>query len=206
MFVPKEKRERSLGEHLQLKAHRCATPKCAFVRKPHRPGMHGLSRRFPKALSEFGLQLREKQKFKVSYGIDERGLRVLFEEARQARGSTAQKLIELLERRLDNTLFRLGLGQSRAASRQAVVHGHVMVNGVITRSPGFVVKVGDIIAIKEASHSRGAFLHVKDPQWKYDEPAWLTLDKSKFEGRVVALPVDVESPFEVKLVVEAFSK
>ena len=203
---PKEKKERSLGEHLQLKAHRCATPKCALVRKPYKPGTHGPSNKRPRALSEFGVQLKEKQKFKVSYGLDERNLRVLFEEARQARGSTAQKILELLERRLDNALFRAGVALSRGMGRQMLVHGHITVNGTIVRSPGFLVDAGDVIAVKEASKSRAAFKHLRDPQWRYEVPAWISLDREKLEAKILSIPRDIEPPFEVKLLVEAFSK
>ncbi|MBI2623557.1 MAG: 30S ribosomal protein S4 [Candidatus Liptonbacteria bacterium] len=206
MQGPKEKRERALGEHLQLKAHRCASPKCALVRKPYRPGAHGPSRRSPRGLSEFGLQLREKQKFKLSYGLDERNLRALFESARQARGSTAQKILELLERRLDNVLFRAGIAQSRIMGRQMLVHGHITVAGRIVRSPGFLVHAGDVVAVKEASRARALFRHVRDPQWHYEVPAWIALDKEKLEAKVLSIPQDIEPPFEVKLLVEAFSK
>ncbi len=203
---PKEKKERALGEHLQLKAHRCASPKCALVRKPYRPGMHGSSKKRPRALSEFGLQLKEKQKFKISYGLDERNLRALFEEARQARGSTAQKILELLERRLDNVLFRAGIAQSRIMGRQMLVHGHITVNGRIVRSPGFLVRVGNAIAVKDASKPRALFRHLRDPQWQYEVPAWISLDREKLEAKVLSIPQDIEPPFEVKLLVEAFSK
>ena len=206
MMGPKEKKERALGEHLQLKAHRCASPKCALVRKPYRPGMHGPSKKRPRALSEFGLQLKEKQKFKISYGLDERNLRALFEEARQARGSTAQKILELLERRLDNVLFRAGIAQSRIMGRQMLVHGHITVHGKIVRSPGFLVRAGDVIAVKDASNSREPFRHLRDSQWQYEVPAWISLDREKLEAKVLSIPQDIEPPFEVKLLVEAFSK
>jgi small subunit ribosomal protein S4 len=206
MMGPKEKKERALGEHLMLKAHRCATPKCALVRKPYRPGAHGPSKRSPRGLSEFGLQLREKQKFKLSYGLDERNLRLLFERARKARGSTAEKILELLERRLDNMLFRAGVALSRGMGRQMLVHGHITVNGVIVRAPGFLVKAGDVIAVKDASKFRAAFKHLRDPQWRYDVPAWISLDREKLEAKVLSIPHDIEPPFEVKLLVEAFSK
>src|SRR3989338_1868683 len=110
---PKEKIERSLGEQLQLKGTRCRGPKCAVVRKPYRPGMHGQKPK-RKSLSEFGRQINEKQKFKVTYGIHERTLRHLFEQAARSPGSTAERLVELLERRLDNTVFRLGFAPSRS--------------------------------------------------------------------------------------------
>lgn len=206
MIGPKEKKERALGEHLGLKAHRCESPKCALVRKPYKPGMHGPKRKSQRNVSEFGMQLREKQKFKLSYGLDERNMRVLFEKARQARGSTAGKIIELLERRLDNCLFRLGIAQSRSIGRQMIVHGHMTVNGKIVRSPGYSIKIGDSISVKELSKAKAVFKHVKDPQWKYEEPSWLALDREKIEGKVISNPKDVEVPFEVKLLVEAFSK
>ncbi|MBM3257415.1 MAG: 30S ribosomal protein S4 [Candidatus Liptonbacteria bacterium] len=203
---PKEKKERSLGEYLQLKAYRGATPKAALMRKPYKPGQHGPSKKHPKALSEFGLQLKEKQKFKLSYGIDERNLRTLFEDARRARGSTAEKILELLERRLDNVLFRAGIAESRSMGRQFLIHGHVMVNGRIVRSPGYLIKAGEVISVKEASKAKQSFKHLRDPQWKREIPSWIALDKEKLEAKVLSIPKDIEPPFEVKLLVEAFSK
>jgi small subunit ribosomal protein S4 len=201
MIGPKEKKERALGERLFLKGERCSSPKCAAVRKPYRPGMHGQSRR--RAISEYGLQLREKQKFKVSYGVDDRNLRQIFEKAKKAKGSSAAKILEFLERRLDNVVWRLGFASSRGSARQFVTHGHVLVNGRRVRSPNFWVKKGDVIKIEEGL---AAVENRKDILKKYEPPQWLYLDKDKLEGRVLSPPTNLESPFEVNLLVEAFSK
>lgn len=205
MRVPKEKRERSLGERLGLKAERCQSPKCAAVRKPYRPGMHGQSRR-RRSLSEFGMQLREKQKVKVSYGVDDQGLRRLFFAARKAKGSSAAKLIELLERRLDNAVFRLGLAASRGSAHQLIAHGHVCVNGIPARSPGYSVRVGDAVSVKAGSASKFAFAKRKEALLKYQPPEWLALEPEKLQGKVLALPQEPSVPFEASLLVESFSK
>jgi len=205
MIGPKEKRERALGEHLHLKGDRCLSPKCAMVRKPYPPGMHGPRGR-RKSPSEFGLQIREKQKFKLSYGINEKNLRRLFRDAERKSGSTAEKLIELLERRLDNVVFRLGLARSRGGARQLIGHGHIFVNQRKVRATGFQVKQGDIISIRAQSESKGPFNTLRETLKKYDPPSWLHLDKDKLEGRVLSPPQDLTSPFEVNLLVESFSK
>lgn len=202
---PKEKRERSLGERLNLKAHRCSSPKCAAVRKPYKPGPHGKTgrRRMP---SDFGRQLNEKQKFKVTYGLNERTLRRLFEMASESQSGTSMKLLELLERRLDNVLYRLGLAASRGAARQLVIQGHVLVNGKKVRSPGFQVVIGDAIGIREESRANFLFKEMMPVLEKQETPAWLALTPGVLEGKVVALPEAGESPFEINLLVESFSK
>ncbi|HUZ92548.1 MAG TPA: 30S ribosomal protein S4 [Candidatus Paceibacterota bacterium] len=201
---PKEKKERSLGERLNLKGERCASPKCAAVRKPYKPGMHGPKAR-RKTPSEFGLQLKEKQKFKVSYGVGERGLRNVFRRASKAKGSSALKIVEFLERRLDNAIFRLGFAPSRGAARQLIVQGHIMVNGGRVRSPGFLVKKGDVIGVRAESGSKQLFVKRMEVLKKFEPPAWLHLDAAKLEGRVLS-PPEESIPFEANLVVESFSK
>lgn len=201
----KEKKERSLGEHLHVKGFRCASPKCALARRPYKPGAHGKSFR-RKALSDFGLQMKEKQKVKVSYGISEDNLRHLFEIAAKSAGGTANKLVELLERRLDNVVYQLGFAPSRYAARQLVGHGHITVNGVRTRSCGYIIDVGDTIAVREGSKANTVFKNLKETAADQNPPAWLSADKSALEGKVVALPSAAETPFEVNLLVEAFSK
>lgn len=175
-----------------------------MVRKPYRPGVHGHKRQRP--ISEYGRQVKEKQKFKVSYGLNERALRRIFEEAHKKKGSTDVKLIELLERRLDNVVFRLGLAASRAASHQLIIHGHVLINQKRVRSPGFFVNVGDKISIREASKSKAMLKDLSEKLKKYEAPEWLRLDKAKLEGEMTALPQNVSSPFDVSLLVDAFSR
>mgnify|MGYP001571614814 CR=1 FL=1 len=205
MIGPKEKKERRLGEHLHLKGERCNSPKCAMIRKPYPPGVHGKKRQ-RKNLSEFALQLREKQKFKISYGLDERGLGQLFRRARKETGSTALKLLELFERRLDNVVFRLGITPSRLMARQEVVHGHILVNQKRVRSPGLLLKVGDVVGIRRESKSKTVFRELKEKLNKYEPPSWLHLDIENLEGRVIDLPSDLKPAFEINLLIESFSK
>ncbi len=205
MLGPKEKRERALGGSLGLKGDRAMSPKSALVRKPYKPGVHGPKSR-PRALSEFGLQLREKSKFKLAYGVDERNLRRLFSIAAAERGANGAKLIELLERRLDNVVYRLGFAPTRGAARKLVLQGHIAVNGKKVVSPGYEVRVGDHVAAREGSRQKGMLASRKEVLQKYDAPAWLRLSPEKLEGEVLSLPADVELPFEVNLLVESFSK
>jgi small subunit ribosomal protein S4 len=155
--------------------------------------------------SDFSRQLSEKQKFKVSYGIHERTLRRLFVIASEAKEGTDRKLLELFERRLDNVLFRLGFAPSRGAARALVTNGHIKVNGGKVRSPGYQVEIGDKVTIREESKSKGAFKELPQQLEKLDVPAWLTLVPSTLEGTVVGDP-QIESPFEISLLVESFSK
>ena len=205
MLGPKEKRERALGMSLGLKGERGMSPKSALMRKPYRPGVHGPKSR-PRTLSEFGLQLREKSKFKLAYGVDERNLRRLFGIAAAERGANGAKLIELLERRLDNVVYRLGLAPTRLAARQLVLQGHITVKGRKVVSPGYEVSVGEHIAVREESKKKGAIMGRKEVLAKYDAPVWLRFDAEKLEGEVLSLPIDIELPFEVGLLVESFSK
>ena len=201
----KEKRERSLGIHLGLKATRCQSPKCALVRKPYRPGVHGKSRR-RKTLSDFGRQIQEKQKFKLTYGIDERALRNVFKQASQKKGSTSVRFIELLEYRVDSILYRIGFAGSRSMAGQLVTHGHIMINGKKVRSPGFLLKVGDIVTVRPESAGKAVFSALKEALANYEPPVWLHLDKEKLEGKVIGPPEFESIPFEINLVVESFSK
>ncbi len=205
MIGPKEKKERALGEHLHLKGERCNSPKCAMIRKPYKPGVHGPRGR-RKNLSDFGRQLQEKQKFKLVYGIDERGLLRLFIQAQKRKGSTAAEFLRLLELRLDNVLYRLGLASSRTVARQLVVHGHILVNKKRVRSPGYQVRVNDVIAIRPESQSHKNFEPLKETLKKYEVPSWLLLNADAKEGKVLSLPDQIESPFEINLLVESFSK
>lgn len=202
----KEKKERFLGVHLGLKSHRCNSPKCALSRRPYKPGIHGPQKKRRQNLSDFGKQIREKQKFKVSYGLNENNLRMLYNAASQSHGDVAAKFIELLERRLDNVVFRLGIAGSRAMGRQVINQGHIFVNGKRTTSPGFQVKSGDVVSIRPESFNKGLFKEVKETIKNTDVPAWVSLDKEKLEGKIISMPKDVEIPFEVSLLVESFSK
>jgi small subunit ribosomal protein S4 len=201
---PKGKRERALGENLLLKGERSLGPKAAVVRRPQRPGQHG--KRHAKALSDFGRQIREKQKFKLSYGLDERNLKQVVLHATRMPGSTAGHILELLERRLDNVVYRMGFAPSRSAARKLVIDGHILVNTHKVRSPGFVVKLKDAVSIRPESATKGAFTSVKETLKTYEVPSWLRVDGNALRGEIVALPTDPSSPFEINLLVESFSK
>ncbi len=195
-----------MGVRLGLKGERCASPKCAMVRKPYAPGMHGQKRKFARAKSDFGRQLQEKQKCKLVYGIDERTLRRLFEAAYKKSGSTSENLMVALESRLDNVIFRLGLASSRSMARQLIVHGHVFVNGRRVRAPGFELKTGDLLSVRPESVDLGMFKNLKESLKKYEAPSWLHLDAAQLAGKVLNKPHEESLPFEVNTLVESFSK
>ncbi len=205
MQGPKEKRERALGVRLGLKGERSMSPKSAMMRKPYKPGVHGPRGRV-RVLSEFGLQMREKSKFKLAYGVDDRYLGRIFELSQQAKGANGAKMVEILERRLDNVVYRLGFAPTRGASRQLVRHGHIAVNGKKVSSPGFVVGIGNKITAREGRAAKVLFTKQKEFLEKYDAPTWLRLDAAKLEGEMLSVPADVEMPFEINLLVESFSK
>ena len=203
MFNTREKRERSLGTRLFLKASRCNSQKCVTVRRPVRPGMHGKSRR---SLSEIGEQLMEKQKIKFSYGIRESQMKKIFLKAAEKRGVTGETIIQLLERRLDNAVFRLGLAPSRSVARQLVGHGHIIVNGRKVTIPSFSVVIGDKIGMRPASKEHPIFKEMTETIKKYEPPVWLNLNKETLEGKVVGLPKDLEMAFDVNMVVDYYSR
>ena len=204
MFDTREKKERALGTRLFLKAERCNSQKCATVRRPYRPGLHGKSRRRP--LSEYGLQLQEKQKIKFSYGIRESQMRKMFTKSVKSAGTTGKMIITFLEKRLDNVVYRLGFTLSRSVARQMVGHGHFTVNGRKVTIPSYELRVGDVIGIRPQSKNHPLFQELDMVFKKYDPPVWLELDKEKREGKVVSMPKDIEAPFNVNLVVDYYSK
>ncbi|MDD5431304.1 MAG: 30S ribosomal protein S4 [Candidatus Pacebacteria bacterium] len=204
MFNTREKKERSLGVKLFLKASRCNSPKCATIRRPQPPGAHGKARR--RGMSEYGQQLKEKQKIRYSYGLRESQMKRIFTEASRNPGVTGETILQLLERRLDNVVFRLGLALSRSVARQLVGHGHIMVNGRRVTIPSFCVKIGDKISIRPQSKENLIFKDLGATMKKYQAPAWLKLDNEKYEGEVVALPKEFEDSFDVNMVVDFYSK
>ncbi len=203
MFNTQEKKERALGTKLFLKAHRCNSPKCATIRRPSRPGLHGKARH---TTSEFGQQLNEKQKIKVSYGIRESQMRRIFSVASKNPGVTGTMMVQMLERRLDNVLYRMGFAESRSIGRQLAGHGHIMVNGRKVTIPSYLVKVGDVISIRPESKNSPQFKDLAERLKKYDAPVWVSVDPDKLEGKLVSLPKDFEVPFDVNLVVDYYSK
>jgi len=204
MQKSKEKQERALGMKLFLKGERCNSPKCVMVRRPNRPGMHGGKRR--RALSEYGQQLLEKQRMKVTYDLREAQMFKIVKAAMEKTGAISDTIVSELERQLFNVVFRLGLTSSRIIARQLINHGHFLVNGKKISSPSYAVKVNDIISIKPSSSTLLIFQDLSNKIKKYDPPEWLVLDRDKIEGRMLALPKDLEMPFDIGLVVDYYSK
>jgi len=205
MFDTREKKERSLGTKLFLKGERCNSQKCVMVKRPYRPGIHGQTRA-RRAPSEYGQQLKEKQKIKFSYGVREAQMKKIFAKAAKNPGVTGAMILQLLERRLDNVVFRLGLAPSRSVGRQLVNHGHIVVNSRKVTIPSYSVVVGSKIAIRPESKDHPVFQNLETSFKKYEPPVWLNLDREKNEGVVVALPKDLELPFDVNIVVDYYSK
>ena len=191
---------------LFLKGDRCYSDKCAFDRRSYPPGQHG-QRRGRKS-SDYGIQLREKQKIKRMYGLSEKQFHLFFERAERQRGITGTNLLTLLERRFDNVVYRLGFVNSRAQGRQFVKHNHFLINGKKVNIPSFLIKIGDVIEIREKSRKMQAIGDSLDAVVRRGIPKWLDLDKDKLEGIVKAFPVreDLTMPMQEQLVVELYSK
>ncbi len=203
MFDTREKKERSVGTKLFLKPHRCNSAKCVTMRRAQRPGQHGKSY---KSLSEFGQQVKEKQKIRFTYGIRESQMKSLVKKAIKNPGVTGEIIMQILERRLDNAVFRMGLAPSRSVARQMVNHGHVMVNGHRTNIPSYQVRVKDVIGIRPQSKEYIMFKDLGEKLKKYDAPNWIKLDADKMEGTIAALPKESDSSFDVNMVVDFYSK
>lgn len=199
-----EKKERSLGVKLSIRGERCLSPKCAFIRKPYRPGQHG--KRFRRRMSEFGNQLKEKQRIKFSYNLSDRQLKKVFQDAAGKRDSSIEEITEALENRLENIIMRLGFAESRSIARQIVNHGHILVNGRKAKTGSYRLKVGDTVSIKPRSQKLPLFQELVGKVKNQELPSWLTLDKENLIGRMEALPRQVEMPFDLNLVVDYYSK
>jgi small subunit ribosomal protein S4 len=198
---------RRFGDKLMLKGEKCPTPKCPLEKRNTPPGGRPSTRRRG-GISDRGLQLREKQKLRFSYGVLERQFRRFFSEARKSPGATGQTLLILLERRLDNVIYRLGFADSRAQARQIVRHGHIMINGRKTDIPSFLVKSGDVIVWREASKKTEYYKTLAEEVEEKLIPNWLSLDKESMTGRVLNLPDkdDIQAEFNAKAVVEYYSR
>ena len=190
---------------LFLKGERCYTEKCAYDRRNYPPGQHGQSR---KKFSDYGTQLREKQKVKRIYGILENQFRNIFKEADRQKGVTGETLLALLERRLDNVVYRLGFANSRDEARQLVQHRHFLINQSKVNIPSYLVKPGDVIEIREKSKKMVRVLEALEGVARRGVPQWLELDKDLMKGSVKGLPTreDITIPIQEKLIVELFSK
>jgi len=191
---------------LYLKGDRCYSDKCAFDRRSYPPGQHGERR--GRKISDYGIQLREKQKVKRMYGLSEKQFHLFFERAERLRGITGTNLLVLLERRLDNVVYRLGFANSRAQGRQFVLHNHFLVNGKKVNIPSFLVKVGDSVALKEKSKKVSAIADSLGAVVRRGVPQWLELEKEKHKGAVNGFPVreDITMPIQEQLIVELYSK
>ena len=193
------------GQKLLLKGERCYSSKCAIERRNYAPGQHGQAR---KKMSDYGLQLREKQKAKRFYGVQETQFRNLFEKASKRHGKTGENLMILLETRLDNVVFRLGFAASRKEARQLVTHGHFTVNGHKADIPSMELKAGDVITVREESRASAKIKELIEGMDSRIAPKWLVVDKEAVKATVDTLPKreDIDFPFEEQLIVELYSK
>lgn len=192
------------GVKLFLKGDRCYSAKCAVIKRPTPPGQHGQGR---KKQSQYGIQLREKQKARRVYGMLEGQFRRYFKMASGMKGVTGEVLLSLLERRLDNVVYRLGMGESRAHARQLVLHGHILVNGRKVNIPSYIVDVNDAITVRESSQSMENFKSLRD-EAPANIPKWLSLDAANLIGKVLALPQrdDIDLTIEEHQIVELYSR
>ncbi|MCL2405092.1 MAG: 30S ribosomal protein S4 [Defluviitaleaceae bacterium] len=193
------------GEKLFLKGEKCAKNSCPVSKRPTAPGQHGTSR---KKLSEYGQQLREKQKAKRIYGVLEKQFRMYFEEADRIKGITGENLLKLLELRLDNVVYRMGLGRSRTEARQVVRHNLITVNGKKVNIPSYQVRVGDVIQVRDKSRSLDRFKEILAVTDRRAIPEWLSSDQAELKGVVNAVPTREQITTDVRetLIVELYSK
>ena len=193
------------GIKLFLKGDRCYSAKCAITKRHTPPGQHGQSR--AKKPSEYGLQLREKQKCRRAYGVLESQFRKYYDMAANMRGVTGDNMLSLLERRLDNVAFRLGFGNSRAMARQLVTHGHILVDGKKVDIPSYLVKPGQVISVRSKSRDMQHLKELREQGSKNTIPKWLELDAENLSGKVMALPQrdDIDLTLEEHLIVEFYS-
>jgi small subunit ribosomal protein S4 len=194
------------GLKLFLKGDRCYSEKCAFERRGYAPGQHGQSHK--KQTSDYGTQLREKQKLRRMYGLLEKQFHGYFEKADRQKGITGTNLLVLLERRLDNMVFRLGFANSRVEARQLISHGHFLINNKAVNIPSYLLKAGDEVTIKEGSRKINRILEAMETVARRGIPHWLGLDKENFKATIKMLPVreDLTMPIQEQLVVELYSK
>lgn len=193
------------GMKLFLKGDRCLSDKCAVARRATVPGQHGAGR---KTVKEYGLQLREKQKAKRYYGVLEKQFKNYYVVADKKEGIAGENLLSILERRYDNAVYRMGLAESRREARQLIRHGHFTLNGKKADIPSILLKVGDVIAVKEGSRSSEKIKGLAEALASKLTPKWLDVDKENLTAKVVAMPArdDVDFPFEEQLIIELYSK
>ena len=196
---------RRQGQKLFLKGSRCYSDKCSIARRNYAPGQNGQKK---SKISEYGTQLREKQKTKAFYGVGEKQFRRYFDMASTSKGKTGEVLLQILESRLDNVVYRLGFASSRAQARMLVTHGAFEVNGHKVDIPSYLVKAGDVIAVREIRKDNGAIKIAVEENGSRPVPAWLEKDQEKLSGKVVTLATreDIDLPVEEHLIVELYSK
>ncbi|MBO5310171.1 MAG: 30S ribosomal protein S4 [Clostridia bacterium] len=203
LLDPKCRQCRREGCKLFLKGEKCTTKKCPLERRPFVPGQHGQGR---KRVTQYGTQLREKQKVKRAYGILEKQFKAYYDEAERMKGVVGENLLSLIERRLDNVVYRMGIGSSRNESRQIVNHGHITVNGHTVDIPSFSVKAGDVIEVKETKRDKEMFKALKG--MKVVMPKWLEFNPDTLSGKVLALPKreDIDMNISEHLIIELYSR
>jgi small subunit ribosomal protein S4 len=193
------------GIKLYLKGSKCETPKCPVEKRPFPPGQHGRGR---KRDSEYLLRLREKQKARRIYGVLEKQFRIYYDKAARQKGATGENLLRLLERRLDNVVYRAGFAQSRDDARQLVLHRHVLLNGRIAKTPSLTINVGDVVSVKEKSRGSVRVLESRERAQSRSLPGWVQTDLEKLEARVVSLPErhEIDAPVKESFIVEFYSR
>ncbi len=204
LLKAKEKKERALGTRLGLKAFRSASPKSAMTRRPYKPGVH--NKKSFRGFSEYKQQLMEKQKMKISYGLTEIQMKKLFEKALGGKKSVSQSVIEQLESRLDNAVFRMGFAPSRIMGRQMVSHGLIQVNGRKVTIPSFAVKKGDVIQVKQAKASSQLFKDLPNILKKQPASGWFSVDAEALKGTIKGTPEEIELPFNLNMVVDYYAR
>ncbi len=194
------------GLKLFLKGERCYTEKCAFERRGYAPGEHGRRRRMKE--SDYGLQLREKQKARRMFGIGERQFRGYFEKAERQKGVTGDVLLQVLERRLDNVVYRMAFASSRNAARQLVRHRHFIVNDRVVNIPSYLLKAGDTVRVRDKSRELAAIQNALEARGRADTPSWLEVDAQGMSGRLLHVPEreEMQIPVQESLIVELYSK
>ncbi len=193
---------------LYLKGARCYTDRCAMERKNYIPGEHGSSKGFRKRVSDYAVHLREKQKVRRIYGVLEKQFRKYFKIAAQKKGATGENLLQILERRLDNVVYRMGFAPSRNSARQLIRHGHIIVNGRKVNIPSFIVRVSDEIEVKEKSRTMPLVQNSLEASSDVTNFTWFEVDKDNFKGKIVEIPSREQIPMDIdeRLIVEFYSK
>jgi len=204
----KSKTERRYGQNLQIKGERGLSAKAAFLRRPFAPGLAGKKGGFRRRVSEYGNQLAEKQKLRITYGLKEKQFRSIINKAVASTEQTDVVIMQLLERRLDNVIMRMGLAESRAQARQIVVHCHILVNGKKNNVPSHLVRQDDIISIKKKFKDSGLMKEIQPKLASFNPPAWIAMDKQKLEGKIIKLPEgkDLEIAIDLPQVIEFYSR